>query len=137
MQPLENIDPTVQETPEETTSPPLEQKKGRKKQRHGDRIYTPSKPVTRVERTYSDRKRQAVLMYLAFHRIHDPSSRYSGVGGYRNPFGREASKIFNIPKSTIQKWWQCRDKEKFERNVPSITCATTDPPPAQSQSVSS
>ncbi|KAG6291159.1 hypothetical protein E4U46_001289 [Claviceps purpurea] len=139
MQPLENIDPTAQGTPEVITSPPLKQKikKGPKKQRHVDRIYTPSKPVTRVERSYSVRKRETVLTYLAHHRIYDPGNRLSPAGGYRAPFAREASKMFNIPASTIQSWWNCRDKEKFERVMPSTTCATTDPSPAQSQSVSS
>ncbi|KAG6019646.1 hypothetical protein E4U19_006972 [Claviceps sp. Clav32 group G5] len=137
MQPLENIDPTVQGTPEVTTSPPpLKRKKGPKKQRYVDRIYTPSKPVTRVERTYSNQKREAVLMYLTHHKIYDPGNRLSPAGGYRSPFTREASKMFNIPQSTISAWWQGRDKEKFKRDVPSVSCAATDPSPAQLASLS-
>ncbi|CAK7563638.1 MAG: hypothetical protein SEPTF4163_001508 [Sporothrix epigloea] len=82
------------------------------------RQYTVSKPVLRVERSYSNDKRRDVLAYLYNERVYDPcSSMKVRQGMYRHPSDqyrevtyREASIYFKIPKSTITKWWLQRER---------------------------
>ncbi|KAG6296256.1 hypothetical protein E4U09_001838 [Claviceps aff. purpurea] len=125
MPPLGEIDlNVVQRTPTTVTThsprlPQAEAQRGPKKLRLVDRLYTAPKPITRIERSYSPRTRDSVLMFLIHHRIYDPGHRKS-IGGYRSPSQDEASKMFQIPMSTINTWWRKRDEEKFKKAVDRI-----------------
>ncbi|KAG6269808.1 hypothetical protein E4U47_003971 [Claviceps purpurea] len=118
MPPLGEIDlNVVQRTPTTVTAPDFlkpKPKRGPKKLRLVDRLYTAPKPITRIERSYSPRTRDSVLMFLIHHRIYDPGHRKS-IGGYRNPSQDEASKMFQIPMLTITTWWRKRDEETFKK----------------------
>ncbi|KAG6276619.1 hypothetical protein E4U48_001551 [Claviceps purpurea] len=123
MPPLGEIDlNVVQRTPTTVTAPDFlkpKPKRGPKKLRLVDRLYTAPKPITRIERSYSPRTRDSVLMFLIHHRIYDPGHRKS-IGGYRNPSQDEASKMFQIPMLTITTWWRKRDEETFKKAVDRI-----------------
>jgi hypothetical protein len=83
-------------------------------------------PVRRLERTYSRRRKQEVLLFLVHHRIpllrngidgfDRPSRVLSGMPdveeeGFRRPTTVEASDYFLIRnRSTIRDWWLQRDK---------------------------
>ncbi|KAG6189420.1 hypothetical protein E4U36_005108 [Claviceps purpurea] len=123
MPPLGEIDlNVVQRTPTTVTAPDFlkpKPKRGPKKLRLVDRLYTAPKPITRIERSYSPRTRDSVLMFLIHHRIYDPGHRKS-IGGYRSPSQDEASKMFQIPMLTMTTWWRKRDEEKFKKAVDRI-----------------
>ncbi|CAK7271077.1 hypothetical protein SEPCBS57363_004430 [Sporothrix epigloea] len=97
---------------------PKRPKPGPKPKPLDQRKYTVTKPVLRVERSYSNDKRRDVLAYLYNERVYDPCSSMQVRQGmtrhpadqYREVSYREASIYFKIPKSTITKWWAQRER---------------------------
>ena len=83
-----------------------------------ERVYKPAKPIQRIENSYSQRRKEEVLLYLLNHTIYDPDS-WKSVNCYRKPFQRDASKHFKIPEATIHTWWKNRtsilNREKKSR----------------------
>ncbi|KAI0855431.1 DDE superfamily endonuclease-domain-containing protein [Xylaria cubensis] len=93
-----------------------------------DRTYRTPKPIRRVERTYSKRRKVEVLLFLDNHRIPitqttrdgdvmPPNTSRTLVGafsvekGYRRPYLKEVAEYFKISShSTIQYWWSQREK---------------------------
>lgn len=107
MPPLTYLDPNTAQYTSDPSNPP-------KKQRCPKRAsvtkadYTPSKLIQRVERTYSAKKRDQVLMYLAHETIYDPNS-WKSVSCYRKATPKDAEELFKIPRRTISHWWRMRD----------------------------
>ena len=75
--------------------------------------------IKRVERSYKDRKRVEVLLFLLKHRVPGTLGENGGIvrkdlpsltNGYRPPTFFEASQFFKIPERTIKNWWKSRDK---------------------------
>jgi hypothetical protein len=106
--------------------------------------YSLPRPVKRVERSYSRRRKQDVLLFLFHHRIPKTlntsefihrssipaftnSSRIlSGLedsveDGFRRPTSKEAAVYFQIAsEKTVRKWWESRDRifgSKIPRSV--------------------
>ncbi|KFA79687.1 hypothetical protein S40288_10060 [Stachybotrys chartarum IBT 40288] len=105
------------------TSLPRRKRSGPKSKSLEARGITKSvKPVSRIERTFSRKKRLDVLAFLTNHRIYDIDRslrhrirREDAVTDYpyRQPTIKEASSYFNIPPSTIQGWWRKKDSIKL------------------------
>jgi hypothetical protein len=77
----------------------------------------PFKPIQRIERSYSQKKRLEVLLFLQHYRIPidadwKPHVRqregYIATDGYRQPTYEEAYAHFKIPFKTISRWWSNR-----------------------------
>lgn len=80
---------------------------GRKPKLIKDRILKPEdlKPIRRPERSWSQRQKLRVLVFLYHHRIPISSTirNYSTVE-YRAPTQLEASEIYGVPQRTISEW---------------------------------
>ena len=85
-----------------------------------ERIGCPTKPIRRIERTFSRQKKLAVLLFLQNHRIPIEQTKRRGLHrqdqdqpicppGFRSPTFQEASEFFKIPKTTVYRWWKARD----------------------------
>ncbi|KAH6896918.1 hypothetical protein B0T10DRAFT_556770 [Thelonectria olida] len=85
-------------------------KRGPKPKSLSERACQVRKPVQRVERTYSVRRKQEVIMWMLHHKINDPTG-YWAVNGWRKPYLREAGEYFKIPINTIATW--LRNKKKI------------------------
>jgi hypothetical protein len=85
-------------------------KRGPKPKPISERAFQVRKPVQRVERTYSVRRKQEVIMWMLHHKINDPTG-YWAVNGWRKPYLREAGDYFKIPINTIATW--LRNKKKI------------------------
>ncbi|KAI8671666.1 hypothetical protein NCS57_00642400 [Fusarium keratoplasticum] len=102
-----------------------------------ERVYKPAKPIQRIENSYSQRRKEEVLLYLLNHTIYDPDS-WKSVNCYRKPFQRDASKHFKIPEATIHTWWKNRTsilnrekksrKKKGSKGPPVSEAGETAPP---------
>jgi len=57
------------------------------------------KPIVYVERTYSQKQKIRVLVFLSHHQI--PLLR---PGQYRSPTQREAAELYKIPQGTVSDW---------------------------------
>ena len=77
-------------------------RRGPKLKQHPERIYTPPKRIQRVERSYSLRKKDEVIMFLTHHKIFLPNAVLENQ--YRLPTLREAVEFFKIPSTTIHDW---------------------------------
>lgn len=72
------------------------------------------KPIQRVERTYSQKQKLCVLVFLWHHRIpvvprvHDKYLRFKlELPEYQPPMQQEASELFQVPQKTVSNWvWQ-------------------------------
>ncbi|KAH6897158.1 hypothetical protein B0T10DRAFT_556996 [Thelonectria olida] len=84
-------------------------KRGPKPKPLSERKFKPSKPIVRVERSYSKRRKEEVIMWLLNHKVYDPFSPNS-KGGIRKPTFREAGQFFNIPFTTLGSWFRNRRK---------------------------
>ncbi|KAH7272955.1 hypothetical protein B0J15DRAFT_192356 [Fusarium solani] len=97
---------------------PARKKPGPKPKPLSERVYKPAKPIQRIENSYSQRRKEEVLLYLLNHTIYDPDS-WKSVNCYRKPFQRDAAKHFKIPEATIHTWWKNRtsilNREKKSR----------------------
>jgi hypothetical protein len=83
--------------------------------------YCPPGPVRRIERTYSRRRKQEVLLFLVHYRISmrtndnseylRPSRVLHGMPeveekGYRRPTTQEAAQYFRVTSPvSIRNWW--------------------------------
>jgi hypothetical protein len=67
-----------------------------------DRKFTASTAIRRQERSYSDEKKEEVIMWLIHHRV-------QRLGEWKPPSLRDAEKHFKIPKSTIADWNEFRE----------------------------
>jgi hypothetical protein len=101
-------------------------KSRKRRELYGTLNYCIPGPIRRIQRTYSRRRKQEVLLFLNHHRIHlskngidgyeQPSRVLSGMDnvkeeGFRRPTAAEARDYFLIRNaSTIQTWWAKRDK---------------------------
>lgn len=97
---------------------PPRKRPGPKPKPLSERVYKPAKPIQRIENSYSQRRKEEVLLYLLNHTIYDPDS-WKSVNCYRKPFQRDAAKHFKIPEATIHTWWKNRtsilNREKKSR----------------------
>ncbi|RTE78608.1 hypothetical protein BHE90_006936 [Fusarium euwallaceae] len=112
--------PRVKKTPTTTeliVKPPRK-KPGPKPKPISERVHKRAKPIQRIEKSYSQRTKEDVLLYLLNHTIYDPDS-WKSVNCYRKPFQRDAAKHFKIPEATIHTWWKNRtsilNREKKSR----------------------
>lgn len=82
----------------------LQRRHGPKPKSIKDRELKPDymRPIQRPERSWSQRQKIRVLVFLYHHRI--PITNLSVVAQYRTPTQDEASKIFGIPQTTISEW---------------------------------
>lgn len=78
------------------------------------RIYRPAKAVKRVERSYSQRKKVEVLMFLHNHWIAKDETEKL----FRRPTYRDAEVFFKIPSSTISNWNQSKQIEMLVSQGP-------------------
>ncbi|KAI8721233.1 hypothetical protein NCS52_00570200 [Fusarium sp. LHS14.1] len=111
--------PRTKKTPTtELVVKPPRKKPGPKPKPLSERVYKPAKPIQRIENSYSQRRKEEVLLYLLNHTIYDPDS-WKSVNCYRKPFQRDAAKHFKIPEATIHTWWKNRtsilNREKKSR----------------------
>lgn len=97
----------------------LQKKPGPKPKPLHERKAPSFKPVTRVERSYKQKKRVEVLLFLLNHRIPGTTGGRGGhyrqdlppsQDGFRPPTLFEASQFFKIPEATIRTWWKKRDQ---------------------------
>ncbi|RSM17810.1 hypothetical protein CDV31_003417 [Fusarium ambrosium] len=97
---------------------PPRKKPGPKPKPISERVHKRAKPIQRIEKSYSQRTKEDVLLYLLNHTIYDPDS-WKSVNCYRKPFQRDAAKHFKIPEATIHTWWKNRtsilNREKKSR----------------------
>ncbi|RSL77365.1 hypothetical protein CDV31_017330, partial [Fusarium ambrosium] len=77
-------------------------KPGPRKKPYKDRKFTASTAIRRQERSYSDEKKEEVIMWLIHHRV-------QRLGEWKPPSLRDAEKHFKIPKSTIADWNEFRE----------------------------
>ena len=98
-------------------------KPGRKPKPVEDRTPPPSRPVQRVERTYSRQRKIEVVLFLMHHFIptkplldpnHQKPRIRSGdlpppLEGFRRPTYDEGQEYWKIPRTTIIRWWGNRD----------------------------
>ncbi|KAI0184938.1 DDE superfamily endonuclease-domain-containing protein [Xylaria flabelliformis] len=114
---------TLAPTPIRLAVRPGPKKKGLK-----DRSYTTPKPIRRVERTYSKRRKVEVLLFIDNHRIPVTQTTREGAlmppnssrilagaspveEGYRRPYLREVAEYFKISnQTTIRYWWAQRER---------------------------
>uniref|UniRef100_A0A0B7KKN3 SAP domain-containing protein n=1 Tax=Bionectria ochroleuca TaxID=29856 RepID=A0A0B7KKN3_BIOOC len=87
---------------------PAKRRPGRKRKSLEDRIYSPPKPVRRVERSYPDHQKIKVLMFLHHHRVF--VRRVKSPDYYRPPSQQEAADFFQIPQRTIGQWVRQKDE---------------------------
>ncbi|KAM6540150.1 hypothetical protein FALCPG4_001888 [Fusarium falciforme] len=123
-------------TTELVVNPPRK-KPGPKPKALSERVYKPAKPIQRIENSYSQRRKEEVLLYLLNHTIYDPDS-WKSVNCYRKPFQRDAAKHFKIPEATIHTWWKNRTsilnrekksrKKKDSKDLPALEAGETAPP---------
>ncbi|KAJ4199805.1 hypothetical protein NW759_016015 [Fusarium solani] len=116
---------------------PARKKPGPKPKPLSERVYKPAKPIQRIENSYSQRRKEEVLLYLLNHTIYDPDS-WKSVNCYRKPFQRDAAKHFKIPEATIHTWWKNRTsilnrekksrKKKGPKDLPVLEAGETAPP---------
>lgn len=90
-----------------------------------ERKFTLSKPVTRVERSYSKQKRRDVLMFLIHHKVYEPGP-LAGPDGWRRPKYKEAAARFQIPTSTLGSWYTHRHKFDIWSRVSIHRCPDLD-----------
>ncbi|KAK1964955.1 hypothetical protein LY78DRAFT_658798 [Colletotrichum sublineola] len=111
-QPLGEIN---QNTLPTTTTPPLRKKIGKKPMPIAKRQYTLKNPIQRVERSYRQPKKAAVLLYLEHHRYPlDPTKPQRQRAGdtpldpansLYHPTFHEATTYFKIPFLTVVSWY--------------------------------
>jgi hypothetical protein len=70
-----------------------------------ERSYKPSKPIQRVQRSYSRERKIEVILFRKHHRIQDIDLD-TGLLIYRPPTFLEVAAFWKIPDSTIRGWWQ-------------------------------
>jgi hypothetical protein len=97
----------------------IKKKPGPKPKPLSERIPV-TKPVTRIQRTYSKEEKIQVLTFLTNHKMlrtrTQISRRRSGADvtvdslTYRDVTFQEASDFFKIPASTISHWWTARNE---------------------------
>ncbi|KAM4059018.1 hypothetical protein HRG_008110 [Hirsutella rhossiliensis] len=75
-----------------------------KRKKPGERPFKPTRPIRRVERSYSRHKRDEVVMFLSHYQVFDPSVSQANEQGYRAPSYADAAKHFGIPRTTIARW---------------------------------
>ncbi|KAF5009390.1 hypothetical protein FDECE_4381 [Fusarium decemcellulare] len=88
---------------------PPPKKRGPKPKPLSERVYKPAKPITRIENSYTQKRKEEVILYMLHHEIYDPNS-WKSVNCYRKPFIRDAAEHFKIPDTTVGTWWRHKDK---------------------------
>ncbi|KAM5380051.1 hypothetical protein ACJZ2D_003698 [Fusarium nematophilum] len=94
MPPLQEVDPNVRT---------LAKRRGPRPKPYSERQYTPRAPIQRVQRSYSRRKKEEVIIWLTHHRVEGQN------GVFKPPSLRDAADHFKISHTTIAGWWRHRD----------------------------